>query len=178
MKSTITVAKLKIIYLCFYILVPLFWLGIYIGIWGVAGAMSLRSLLIGTIIFVIGTPVHELIHYYCFILFNGVDKSNVTIHFDIKNANAYVVCEAATTSRRYRVSAIAPFIFLGLLPAAYGLVFKTTSVGIAGVLSIASCAGDLVLFALLMRIDSTVPVSRYVSRHEGRVTQLGFMSAP
>jgi hypothetical protein len=46
------------------------------------------------------------------------------------------------------------------------------------VLAIASCAGDLVLFALLMRISSAVLVSRYVSRHEGRITRLGFVSMP
>lgn len=177
MKSAIAVTKLKIIYLCFYTLVPTSWFGAYISIWGLAGALSLHSLLVGTLAFLIGTPVHELIHYYCFILFNGVDKRNVTIHFDIKSATAYVVCEAATTSRRYRISAIAPFIFLGLLPAAYGLILKTPSVGIAGVLAVSSCAGDLVLFALLLRISGTALVSRYVSRHEGRITQLGFVSA-
>jgi hypothetical protein len=64
------------------------------------------------------------------------------------------------------------------LPAAYGLIFGTSSIGIAGVLAIASCAGDLVLFALLMRISSAVLVSRYVSRHEGRITRLGFVSMP
>lgn len=177
MKSTITASKLKIIYLCVYILVPISWFGVYIGIWGSAGVLSFHSLLIGVFVFFIGTPVHELIHYYCFILFNGVDKKNVTINFDIKNLTACVVCGAATTSRRYRISAIAPFTALGLLPAAYGLIFEIPSVGIAGVLAVASCAGDLVLFALLMRISSTVLVSRYVSRHEGRITRLGFVSA-
>lgn len=178
MKSMITVVKLKIIYLCIYILVPILWFGIYIGIWGLAGVTSFHSLLIGVLIFFIGTPVHELIHYYCFRLFNGVDKKNITIHFDIKNVTACVVCGVATTSRRYRVSAIAPFTVVGLLPAAYGLIFGTSSIGIAGVLAIASCAGDLVLFALLMRISSAVLVSRYVSRHEGRITRLGFVSMP
>jgi len=178
MKSTITVVKLKFIYLCIYILAPVFWIGIYIEIWGSRGLISFHYLLMGAVIFFIGTPVHELIHYYCFILFDGVDKRDITINFDIKNFTAYVVCGVATTSRRYRVSAISPFIFLGLLPSTYGLIFESPSVGIAGVLGIASCAGDLVLFALLMHISSIVLVSRYVSRHEGRIIRLGFVSAP
>lgn len=178
MKSTITVVKLKLVYLCVYILATVFWIGIYIGIWGSHNLVSFRSLLAGALIFFIGTPVHEFIHYCCFVAFNGVAKRDITINFDIKNVTAYVVCGVATTSRRYRVSAIAPFVVLGLLPSACGLIFEAPSVEIAGVLGIVSCAGDLVLFALLIRISGTMLVSRYVARHEGRITRVGFVSAP
>lgn len=177
MKSTITVTKLKIIYLCVYLLVPALWFGVYIGFGGWTRAIPLHSFMIGGLLFFAGTPIHELIHYCCFVFFNGVDRKDVTVHFDLKNVTAFVVCGAPTTSRRYRISAIAPFIVLGLLPCVCGLVFKTPSIGIAGVLAIVSCAGDLVLFALLMRTSGTELVSRYVSRHEGRVTRLGFVSA-
>lgn len=177
MKSAITVNQLKMTYLCSYVIVPIFWVSIYVKLWGWGGLISYRSIFVGVIIFFAGTPVHELIHYCCFVSFNGVDRKRVVINFDIRNVTANVVCSAATTSRRYRVSAILPFIVLGVVPSACGLVFHTPSIGIAGMLAVVSCTGDLVLFALLMRIGSTTLVSRYVSRHEGKITQLGFVSA-
>lgn len=176
MNNTITLTKLKMIYLCAYVGVPMLWFVAYIGVWGSAGAISFHSLFIGVFIFFVEAPVHELIHYYCFILFNGAGKENVTLHFNIKNLTAYVICEVATTSRRYKISAVMPFIILGALPSVCGLIFRIPSIGIAGVLAVVSCTGDLILFSLLTRVSNATLVSRYVSREEGRITRVGFVS--
>lgn len=178
MASTISAARLARIFLVIHVLVPGTFIAIFVTMWGWEGLISWVNVVAACALFIIVLPIHEFIHYICFIAFGGANKKNVSIHFNKKNLVAYVVCNESISARRYKISAIAPFISVGLAPLLYGIGYGDVTIGIFGVSSILSCTGDMVLYVLLTRIDNGKLVSRYVSKVDGRVARIGFMTEP
>lgn len=147
------------------ILIPIGGLLIYIFLWGYSTSFLGFQWIAATISCLVSIPVHEAIHYYGFIIFDGVDKSYVQFKLNPKSMTPYVVCKAATTVGRYKMAALLPFLVLGIIPVAYGLLVREPTILVIGIINASGCAGDLVLFSLLLRLDNR----NLVARHKDRI---------
>lgn len=136
--------------------------------------MTFNYVCIAIAMFVLGSPVHELIHYACFTMFGGASRNNVHFRFDRKNLVPYVVCQEKISAIRYKTSALAPFVVLGLIPSLCGLFFRNSAIEVAGVLATVSCSGDVIMYWLLSAVGNSDTVWRYSTKPGKRIERVGF----
>lgn len=174
MEVTIPVSRLTKMYLGIHIFVPSISFAAYLMLWGWCGFMTFNYVCIAIAMFVLGSPVHELIHYACFTMFGGASRNNVHFRFDRKNLVPYVVCQEKISAIRYKTSALAPFVVLGLIPSLCGLFFRNSAIEVAGVLATVSCSGDVIMYWLLSAVGNSDTVWRYSTKPGKRIERVGF----
>ena len=150
--------------LAIFILVPGAGIALYLYVWGWSSFWSEFQQGILLLVFLASIPVHELLHYCGFVFLNGVERKYVDFRFNRKSMTPYVVCRVNTSVMRYKVAALLPFLLLGISPAVYGLFVHNSTILAAGLLNIAGCAGDVILYFLLLRLDNRSIVSRHAQR--------------
>ncbi|RAP59720.1 metalloprotease family protein [Oleiagrimonas sp. MCCC 1A03011] len=109
--------------------------------------------------------IHEYIHYASFTFNGGADKGLVDYRFSRKALTPYVVCRDKVKACRYMVSAILPFLLLGVLLFIISIVYGSRFVFWLSVYQIYGSSGDLLLFFMLTKFDA----SRFVVRTVGEV---------
>lgn len=102
-------------------------------------------------LFLICIFIHELIHGLFFARYTKEGFKN--IHFGIKwkALTPYCYCNESIQVRHYRVSIIAPTLFLGFIPLIFGFIFKEINIVGLSTLMIIGGIGDF--FSLWMLKD-------------------------
>lgn len=164
MDSSLPAPVVKRAYLATYIAVPLAGLLLYSAAWGWPSLFDGFRPWVAMAMYLASVPVHEALHYCGFVLWGGVDRRDVDFRFSRESLSPYVVCRANTTVARYKVAALLPFLFVGILPFVYGLSAPDPTVYVVSVVNITACAGDLILYFLLCRLPNHSVVARHGQR--------------
>ena len=152
---TLSLDRLNVVALFFIIPVLLvFGLPFYL-LWGenVLTALRFRSLLFLVLFIISGVVIHELLHGVVWALFSK--RGFRSVHFGIKweFLTPYCHCTEPLRVWQYILGAIAPVLFMGLLPAVWALVKGNTLVMFFGIFYIWTAAGDLLAIWILRRFD-------------------------
>jgi hypothetical protein len=164
MDSSLPAPVVKRAYLATYIAVPLAGLLLYSAAWGWPSSLDGFRLWAAMAMYVVSIPLHEALHYCGFVLWGGADPRDVELKFSRESMSPYVVCRANTTVIRYKVAALLPFVFVGILPFMYGLFEPDPTVYVVSVFNMTACAGDLILYFLLSRLANHNMVARHGER--------------
>ena len=164
MESSFDAVTVKRVYLIILLLVPGAGTLLYLFVWGWAAFWADLQQEMVLILFLASIPVHESLHYCGFVFLHGVERKYVNFRFNRENMTPYVVCRVNTSVIRYKVAAILPFVTLGVSPTIYGLFLDNSTVFVVGLLNIVVCAGDLILYFLLLRLNNHSIVSRHTQR--------------
>lgn len=164
MESSLPVPVVRRAYLATYVVVPLAGLLLYVASWGWPSLHDDFRQWVAMAMYLVSIPLHEALHYCGFVLLNGVDQRDVEFRFNRETMSPCVICKVNTTVIRYKIAALLPFIFLGILPFVYGLLKPDPTVFVVSVFNITACVGDLILFFLLLRLDNRSIVARHGQR--------------
>lgn len=163
-ESSLPVPVVKRAYLAAYMVVPLTGLLLYVASWGWPSLLDGFRLWVAMAMYLVSIPLHEALHYCGFVLLDGAERRDVELKFNRESMSPYVICKTNTTVIRYKVAALLPFIFLGILPFIYGLFKSDPTVFVVSLFNITACAGDVILYFLLLRLDNHSIVTRHSQR--------------
>lgn len=161
-------------YLGLHLAVPIICLTAYFSLWGWHGFMTYHGLCIAIVLFILSVPIHEIIHYTCFVAFNGASRRNVHFHFEKTNLVPYVTCNERISAGRYKMAALAPFMVIGLPLSLYGLLRENSTAELTGILAILGCSGDLIMYSLSSRVRNSAIVWRFSTEAGQKIVKVGF----
>lgn len=104
-------------------------------------------------VFIGGIVLHELIHGATWAIFARRGFRSIRFGVLWKYATPYCHCKEPLKIKHYLAGAITPAIFLGFMPAIYGVVVGWFSVMFFGMIFIVAAIGDFMIFRLLMHED-------------------------
>jgi hypothetical protein len=111
-----------------------------------------KGAIIPFIIFNLGIILHEVIHAVLFAFFCKSGFRSIKIGVQRKNIIPYVHCKEKLLVSQYRITLLAPTIFLGLLPMLIAYINGNSIIWIYSYVFLIAGSGDILLFALSIKI--------------------------
>ena len=152
---TISLDRLQIVALSFIIPILLvFGLPFYL-IWNenVLTALRFRSLLFLLLFIVSGVIIHELLHGVVWALFSKYGFRSIRFGIKWEFLTPYCHCIEPLRVWQFMAGALAPVLFMGLIPALWSLVNGNTLLMFFGIFYIWTAAGDIFAVWILRRFD-------------------------
>ena len=97
--------------------------------------------------------LHEILHSIAYVIY-GADFKNITYGAHIETGVLCCLCKQNITKKNILFSLLYPFFFIGILTLVIGIVFDFPILVILSLLNISGCAGDLVMFYHLSKLDN------------------------
>lgn len=97
--------------------------------------------------------LHEILHSIAYVI-NGADFKNITYGAYLEKGILCCLCKQNINKRNILYSLLYPFFFIGVLTLIIGIIFDFPILVILSLLNIAGCAGDLVMFYHLVKLNN------------------------
>ena len=114
-------------------------------------AGSWLNILKWTLIFIVGIAAHELVHGITWAIFAKRGFRSIRFGVMWKMLTPYCHCKEPLKISHYITGAITPFIFVGLLPAVYGIITGSTGWLFFGIFFTVGAIGDFLIIDLLRK---------------------------
>ncbi|MBO6017410.1 MAG: DUF3267 domain-containing protein [Oscillospiraceae bacterium] len=105
---------------------------------------------------------HELIHGLTWSLYTEHRFGDIEFGFMKEQFAPYCTCLVPLTKKQYILGALMPFILLGLLPMAAGILAGSWPVLFMGIIMTASAAGDIMIVRSILKYRSTAETVVYM----------------
>lgn len=102
-----------------------------------------------TIIFFAGIVAHELVHGITWALFTKRGFKSIRFGVMWKMLTPYCHCKEPLKVKHYIIGAITPFIFVGLIPAIYAIIYGSIGWLMFGIIYTVGAVGDFMIINLL-----------------------------
>ncbi|MDD3190033.1 MAG: DUF3267 domain-containing protein [Fermentimonas sp.] len=150
-KKTIDIYKAsKLAVILFIVSLILFGLPFYF-IWQPETVFSWYSILIFTMLFIVGIVLHELIHGLFFGLFAEGGFRSIRFGVLWEYLTPYCHCNEPLKLRHYMIGAVMPAILIGIIPAIVSLFNGSLMLLVLGVIFISAAAGDFMVMWILRK---------------------------
>jgi hypothetical protein len=103
------------------------------------------------ILIFIGIIIHELIHALSMVFFSKNGIKSVRLGIMKQSLIPYAHCKEPIKGRKMLVISLAPFIFLGLIPALYAYIFGNLIFWFTGLVMTLGAIGDFVYAYLILK---------------------------
>lgn len=120
------------------------------------------SLLLFVLIFIALIVVHEGIHGVSWAVFTERHCRDIEFGFMKQYLTPYCTCGVPLSRGQYIFGALMPFLLLGVLPMAVGILLGSVSVLIMGIIMADSAAGDLMIVRNILRYKSDAAEVVYI----------------
>ena len=100
------------------------------------------------------TVLHELIHGFCFSLFTPHRIGDIEFGIMKPSLTPYCTCLVPLKKEHYLFGILMPFILLGVLPMAAGILLGQPDVLFLGIIMAAGAGGDLLIAWRILRYQS------------------------
>ena len=120
------------------------------------------SLLLFVLIFIVLIVVHEGIHGVSWAVFTERHFRDIEFGFMKQYLTPYCTCGVPLSRGQYIFGALMPFLLLGVLPMAAGILLGSVSVLIMGIIMADSAAGDLMIVRNILRYKSDAAEVVYI----------------
>lgn len=157
-KKTIDIFKAsKLAVILFIVSLILFGLLFYI-LWRPVIGFSWQSILIFTMLFIIGIVLHELIHGLIFGLFAKGGFRSIKFGVLWEYLTPYCHCNEPLKLKHYMIGAVMPGLLMGIFPSIVSLFNGSLMWLVLGVVFISAAAGDFMVMWVLRKenMDSLV----------------------
>jgi len=141
---------------------------VYLGVWGLASLLGgiaafarPASLILS---FLLGVPLHELVHGLSWALFGRRPLRDVKFGFQLRSLTPYAHLRVPLPARAYRLGALMPALLLGFVPYLAGLALGNGWLLSFGLLYVFAAGGDLLVLWLLRDIPGGAWVEDHPSR--------------
>ena len=95
---------------------------------------------------------HELFHSLAYVIY-GADFKNITYGAHLEKGVLCCLCKQNINKKNILYSLLYPFVFLGIITLALGIIFNNPLVVILSLTNITGCSGDLVMFYHLRKLQ-------------------------
>ena len=152
---TLNIARVQVIALFFIIpIMLLFGLPFYL-IWGgnVLTTLRFRSFIFLILFIVGGVVVHELLHGIAWAIFAKNGFRSISFGIKWEYLTPYCHCTEPLRVWQYITGALAPVVFMGLIPAIWALFRGNTLLMFFGIFYIWTAAGDLIAIWIVRKLN-------------------------
>ena len=110
------------------------------------------------LLFLMYTILHELLHSFSYVI-HGAKYKNITYGCAFEKGILYCLCKQNISRKNILKSLMYPFIFIGVLTYIISLIFYSKTLLLLSIFNIAGCAGDLIMFAFISKLDKKIEFS-------------------
>jgi hypothetical protein len=142
--------------------------GMYILIWPLEGLSSWEPI-VGIVLVLAGMVVHEYVHAVSFWKIGKVSWESITISSQLSKGVLTCHTDKEMKVNAYRVSLLAPFIVLGLIPYIVSIILGIYWLAFFGIFMIAGCTGDFYMVWILRKVNGNDWVKDHPTEMGGKV---------
>lgn len=107
------------------------------------------TMILSCIIMILWFVLHEIIHGVAYCLC-GVKKENITFGVVLEKGILYCRCNEFVNKKTILISCIAPFVVIGVITYALGVIFNFGFLVLLSIFNICGAAGDLAMFGFFL----------------------------
>ncbi|MBR0442159.1 MAG: DUF3267 domain-containing protein [Firmicutes bacterium] len=115
------------------------------------GPSSVFGIMIAMLVLIV---VHELIHGLVWSFFAERGFKDIEFGFMVKYLTPYCTCGVPLSKGQYIAGALAPLVFLGIVPMIWGILAGSFPVLLVGIIMADSAAGDIQIVWQILRYKS------------------------
>lgn len=112
------------------------------------------------VLFLLYTIMHELLHSFSYVI-HGANFKNITYGCALEKGILYCLCKQNITKNNILKSLMYPFVFLGIIVYVLSIVFYSKTLLLLSIFNIAGCAGDLIMFAFILKLNNDIEFSEF-----------------
>ncbi len=123
---------------------------------------------IGFLLFLLGIPIHELLHALGWVFFTESGWKSVTFGINWEYLAPYCHCKEPLKRNQFLIGVILPFVVLGIIPVITSFSNGNFTLCFAGIFFSVAASGDLIALWMLRKVKS----NQFVQDH---YSEIGFI---
>ena len=129
------------------------WILLYI-VFNTGKSMNTPMILLVPLV-IVGIVVHELLHGFVWGLCCEEHFRSISFGFIWKMLTPYCTCSQPLKQSYYIAGSIAPYLLLGILPCAIGVISSNLLVFLFGIIMVTGAAGDILIIRMIRKDGRT-----------------------
>lgn len=104
--------------------------------------------------------LHELFHGIMYLV-NGAKKENLSFGVALEKGILYCLCKEYISKKNILISAISPFLLIGVLTSILGMIFNNSYLVILSIMNMSSSIADIILVLFLLKLPKNIEFCEY-----------------